>query len=185
MATKAKADKHSWSIVGWVQRVTFSNLEIILEGCCYSFTVLRLTKTLKHQDFFFELLQLLDFQETKWKVKKMPEGENPKFYAAMKNQQRGMNRSKVTDLAPTWQAPIFCQFHILGSGMAIHAPWTIITQHFSWNRVDYGCFFFIGVDIFLSDNLNPDQFLLTQTFGCIAVISGWVGHLLTSISARF
>ena len=117
---------------------------------------------------------MLDFQRTKWKVIKNAWRGKPKFYTAMKNQQRGMNRSKVIGLAPTRQAQKFWQFHILGSGMAIHAPWTIITQHFSWNRVDNGCFFFIGWDIFLSDNLNPDQFLLTQTFGCIAVISGWV-----------
>ena len=41
------------------------------------------------------------------KSEKMPEGENPKFYAAMKNQQQGMNRLKVTGLAPTWQAQGF------------------------------------------------------------------------------
>ena len=69
VATKAKAHKHSWSIVGWVQRVTFSNLEIILEGCCYSFTVLRLTKTLKHQDFFW-IVAAVRFPRDKMKSEK-------------------------------------------------------------------------------------------------------------------
>ena len=103
----------------------------------------------------------------------------PKFYTAMKNQQGGMNRSKVTGLAPTWQAQGFWHFDILGSSMH-HEP---SSRNTSVETYGGGYIFFIGLDIFLSDNLNPDQFLLTQTFGCIAVISGWVTSWLPYLRA--
>ena len=102
-------------------------------------------------------------------------GETPSFTRQCKTNNGVSTDQKSQAWLQHGTANVFDNFNVLGSRMAIPA----LNHHHGTLQ-----FKLIGLDILLSDNLNPDQFLLTQTFGCIAVIGGWVGHLLTSISAR-
>ena len=90
-------------------------------------------KNSKTPRFLFELLQLLDFQETKWKVKKCLKGKIPNSMLQWKTNNGAWTDQKSQAWLQHGKPKVFDNFDILGSGMAIHAPWTNITQHFSWN----------------------------------------------------
>ena len=93
-------------------------------------------------------------------------GESPSFTRQCKTNNGSSTDQKSQAWPQHGTANVFNNYNILGSRMVIHA---LNHQHATLQ------FKLIGLDIFLSDNLNPDQFLLTQTFGCIAVAGGRVG----------
>ena len=133
VATKAKADKHSWSIVGWVQRVTFFTSWGNLEGVLLQFYFVQAYKNSQTIRFLLLIVAAVGIPGDKMKSDKKCLVGKAQVLRGNVKPTMGHQQIKSHRLGPNMARPMFLTIIISwGQGWS-SMHWTINTQPYSSN----------------------------------------------------